>query len=346
MKKRGFTLIELLAVIVVLAIIALIATPIVMNTIKKSQKGAAERSADNYIEAVETAVATSRLDSDGVSDGTYTINEKGNLEGNGLKEPLTIEMSGNKPTSGTITIRNGQVTTDSKMTIGSYEVSYNQTNKKYEAIEKGNTTVEVLCKAVTTATTGNVPNGSFSNGDEYTCELGDNDAKTFFVLETNGDNVSLLMYANVDSNGKAITSDNIPSDKGLTAWCGDEILCKTNDSWDNKKGPLTAEIKLKESTESWTKLVSSQITLPNVSQMNKKISIEVGDWRVDYLGAGGYVKHQVQGVYGYWTSDSSSIDGSATAFDCDGAINNLVEISNSSNFGIRPVITLSKSQLR
>ena len=38
MKKKGFTLIELLAVIVVLAIIALIATPIVMNIIKSAKK--------------------------------------------------------------------------------------------------------------------------------------------------------------------------------------------------------------------------------------------------------------------------------------------------------------------
>ena len=38
MKRKGFTLIELLAVIVVLAIIALIATPIVMNTIKNARK--------------------------------------------------------------------------------------------------------------------------------------------------------------------------------------------------------------------------------------------------------------------------------------------------------------------
>ena len=37
-NKYGFTLIELLAVIVVLAIIALIATPTVMNTIKKQRK--------------------------------------------------------------------------------------------------------------------------------------------------------------------------------------------------------------------------------------------------------------------------------------------------------------------
>ena len=135
-NKYGFTLIELLAVIVVLAIIALIATPIVMNTIKKSQKGAAERSTDSYIRQVETAVATKRLEGE-ILEGTYTINDKGNLEGNGLTEPLVIEMNGNKPTSGTIKISNGQVTTDSTMTVGSYEVSYNPTNKKYEATKKG-----------------------------------------------------------------------------------------------------------------------------------------------------------------------------------------------------------------
>ena len=53
MKKRGFTLIELLAVIVVLAIIALIATPIVMNTIKSSKKGATIESVRNMIHAAE-----------------------------------------------------------------------------------------------------------------------------------------------------------------------------------------------------------------------------------------------------------------------------------------------------
>ena len=40
-KKQGFTLIELLAVIVILAVIALIATPIILNVIEDSKKGAA-----------------------------------------------------------------------------------------------------------------------------------------------------------------------------------------------------------------------------------------------------------------------------------------------------------------
>ena len=53
MKRQGFTLIELLAVIVVLAIIALIATPIVMNTIESSKKGATMESVRNMVHAAE-----------------------------------------------------------------------------------------------------------------------------------------------------------------------------------------------------------------------------------------------------------------------------------------------------
>ena len=40
MKKKGFTLIELLAVIIILAIIALIATPIILNVIDDARKSA------------------------------------------------------------------------------------------------------------------------------------------------------------------------------------------------------------------------------------------------------------------------------------------------------------------
>ena len=51
--KRGFTLIELLAVIVVLAIVALITTPIISKTIEKSKKGAAIESGNNLIHSAE-----------------------------------------------------------------------------------------------------------------------------------------------------------------------------------------------------------------------------------------------------------------------------------------------------
>ena len=114
MKKKGFTLIELLAVIVILAIVALIATPIVMNVIENSKKGAAERSAENYLRAVETTIATERLENIKM-DGTYLVNSKGNLcpEIEGVdcskEKEIIVEVSGNKPTSGTIVIDEGKI---------------------------------------------------------------------------------------------------------------------------------------------------------------------------------------------------------------------------------------------
>ena len=137
-NKKGFTLIELLAVIVVLAIIALIATPIVMNTIKNAKKGAAERTADNYIKQVETAVAESRIDGTKIANGTYNIQPDGNLCpasgcGENDKDKITIDMSGTKPTSGTVTISNGGVSsTDTTMTIDGHDIIY--TDNKYTAV--------------------------------------------------------------------------------------------------------------------------------------------------------------------------------------------------------------------
>ena len=58
MRKNGFTLIELLTVIVVLAIIALIATPIVTKTIENSKKQSAIESVNNIIKTAEMYFVT------------------------------------------------------------------------------------------------------------------------------------------------------------------------------------------------------------------------------------------------------------------------------------------------
>ena len=63
-NKKGFTLIELLAVIVILAIIALIATPIILNMIENAKKGAAKDSAYGYIEAIDFQNSMSGIDSE------------------------------------------------------------------------------------------------------------------------------------------------------------------------------------------------------------------------------------------------------------------------------------------
>ena len=58
MKNKGFTLIELLAVIVILAIIALIATPIILGIINDAREQAKKRSAELVYTGVEYAYTT------------------------------------------------------------------------------------------------------------------------------------------------------------------------------------------------------------------------------------------------------------------------------------------------
>lgn len=55
MKNKGFTLIELLAVIVILAIIALIATPIILGIINDARTSASERTAELVKSGVQNA---------------------------------------------------------------------------------------------------------------------------------------------------------------------------------------------------------------------------------------------------------------------------------------------------
>ena len=70
-RKKGFTLIELIAVLVIMAIIALIVTPLVMSIIKKAKISARKRSVDAYGRSVELAIASYLLDT-----GTFPTNEQ------------------------------------------------------------------------------------------------------------------------------------------------------------------------------------------------------------------------------------------------------------------------------
>ena len=111
MRKKGFTLIELLAVIIILAIIALIATPIVMRIIENSKKGAAERSAQNYARAVETELMVLKANGTIIEDGNYSIKSNGNLcLDDECEKELVINMNGNKLSGGRVQIENWKIT--------------------------------------------------------------------------------------------------------------------------------------------------------------------------------------------------------------------------------------------
>ena len=80
-KNKAFTLIELVSVLVILAILALIVTPLVLNIIRKARTAADKRSIDAYGRSIELAIADYLLDT-----GNFPTSI----------EDLTIEYSGDR----------------------------------------------------------------------------------------------------------------------------------------------------------------------------------------------------------------------------------------------------------
>ena len=87
-SNKGFTLIELLAVIVILAIIALIATPIILGVIDTAKKGSAEASALAYVKAVEDQIVIGQVTTETTDDIT--------LPTTGTQEYTTADLAGVK----------------------------------------------------------------------------------------------------------------------------------------------------------------------------------------------------------------------------------------------------------
>ena len=56
--KKGFTLIELLAVIIILAIVALIATPIILDVVEDARKSAAKSETSMILSGIQSYCAT------------------------------------------------------------------------------------------------------------------------------------------------------------------------------------------------------------------------------------------------------------------------------------------------
>jgi type IV pilus assembly protein PilA len=117
--KKGFTLMELLAVIIILAAVAIVVMPAIVSTIESSRKSAAQVSASNYIDALNTAIAARQVSNDTeIINGTYYLGELTDLG-------ITVQVK--KPTDGEVTIDNG-VVKNYYLAIDDYKVKNDGTN--------------------------------------------------------------------------------------------------------------------------------------------------------------------------------------------------------------------------
>ena len=118
-KNKGFTLVELLAVIVILALIALIATPIILNVINDAKKQAAKDSAYGYMDAVEKYIVSSELEDKSIQDRTYSVEELNSMG---------VSVKGSTPDNGNIEIKNSSVKSYD-IGIDGYEVNNGEVKK-------------------------------------------------------------------------------------------------------------------------------------------------------------------------------------------------------------------------
>ena len=142
-EEKGFTLIELLAVIVILAVIALIATPLIMNVIDEARRGSAKNGAYGYVKALENTIATEMIKDVTISPmETQTIvgqvvftklANDGNITGAGSKK---INYKGTKPERHNLNIINGTVGNGSCIVISGYGFQMNNNEWKEMNVEE------------------------------------------------------------------------------------------------------------------------------------------------------------------------------------------------------------------
>ena len=139
MKKnaKGFTLIELLAVIVILAVIALIATPLIMNVVNQAKEGANRDAAYGVVKAVETSVMQKMT-----LEPDFTIPSQCSLSTDGAKceygaeeakSSFDINYKGTRPSAGTIIfVNNGSAGNGTIIDFGGDQYFVMDANGKFE----------------------------------------------------------------------------------------------------------------------------------------------------------------------------------------------------------------------
>ena len=351
MKEKAFTLIELLAVIVILAIIALIATPIILGIIKDARENAKKRSAELVYTGVEYAYTQSLF-----KEGSENVVDDVTLET--IDKYLNVDnvASHGFDASDTSKEKLHIVTNDNVYC----EVTKNTSAKVFEVKcgTKEDYTSDNVMDMTTIAYDIYTPlcklqsGTSKTTGAEYTCSLDED--RTFYVLGDNEDSTKIDLIMNMN-----YTDETVPV---KMAWCvsGDSNTCN-HDNLD----PLVSHVQ---------EVFGSDVTvsLPTYGQIYKaagNTTYPLPTWIYDYLHN---TAHPVSGLYGYWTSTADGLKSSTINYDLENGIfatplvkkyvpstgvvdyacyvdyNGYLsdgEVNTASYNGFRPVITISKSLL-
>ncbi len=125
-SNKGFTLVELLAIIVILAIIAVITTPVILGVIEDSRKDAAADKAWGAIDAIKLAYAQN----ESITNATNTDIKANGFTLDGKKDGKTIGVSGEKPTGGSFQVLDDGNVYIQDLTFGDYKCNYQKNGEE------------------------------------------------------------------------------------------------------------------------------------------------------------------------------------------------------------------------
>lgn len=367
MKNKGFTLVELLAVIILLSIIALIAVPKVLEQKEKKEKEISEATKKVLYADAETYLKENNEDDitpgQSFCIGVETLINEGyiSMDADDLKDEtvkLTIDENGNFITSlssncsGAIKVGD-KVKEKIKGTFVAAEA--NETHKGIIYMDP--TDLSATCnKELSDANVDSTT--SLPTGIKTGC-------MKFYIYDDSGDTYKMILDHNTTAKVAWVTKDDYLSAGG------------TEEDWNkfnrNSKGPLTVNAQLATDTAGWVgspRLITAQeiADITNTTtfdgstytwfifdgtETNKQTQASSTQgaspykWLFDYTkGCESYGCNTADSSnYGYWASSpvSDASDGAWYVGRFGGLHGDNVNIGSSS--GVRPVITLSKSQI-
>jgi type IV pilus assembly protein PilA len=367
MKKRGFTLIELLAVILILGIIALIAIPIVSNIINQAKKGVFGTTANNIVSAAEDACQLQSLKGETITT-SYTFT-------NGVVSP-TLNIKGKLPSSGTVTVDTSCKVAIS-VTNGIFTATKSSSGDAVSIVEGSVAPTTYTVYANGTAVYFNPVTGAKCTAGQavsttgtktgcmkwYTFNDGGVSSSTInLILDHN--TTALVAWSSTGSSLSGPTNVLTKLQSDTSSWAG--VPTRT-DSYSVSNGTATYTInystykaRLITAAELATITVNSSFVEATTSYMSwsyldsnnqTQTATTTGasnyKWLFNYTNGCTSCGCNIEdaSTYGYWTSTAASGDVSSAWIVFWSGILGANDVDISVGYGLRPVITISKSNL-
>ena len=335
-NKKAFTLIELVSVLVILAILALIVTPLVLNIIRKARTAADKRSIDAYGRSIELAVADYLLDNGTfpTSIGELTIEYSGDTvlcSTTQLNDDSSVYLSGctvgNRAVEGYTygTDKTPAAPTYEAYTVGQ-EVTYK--NISYYVVSPSDTSKSsvTLLKA-TPLTVAEV--NEYGTGHVNMYVTSDTNASYYQQAKDNNSYGGMAYYS---STTCGYDGSNWVSTGCTTDYEQSEVKYVV-DAWKAAKAPQASDARLITYDE-LTEDLGFEFQQINPTAQGYKYTENTPTW-------------VYSNDYSYWTMSQYETSSSAVwsiKYNGGGYLAN-ASVSDSQQIVVRPVITIKKSAL-